>query len=130
MGRAPADSLVFARWAGAMRTPHWLTQKFATAMDDLKIDCSLHALRHPHVPRSIAARLDVVTISRRIGQASPAITLKVYGHLFANIDARAAEIMETAFAKVEPIRNRPAAIRWQFRIECFSKPRNAGLAQR
>ena len=97
-----------------MRTPRWLTQKFATAMDDLKIDCSLHALRHPHVSRSIAARLDVVTISRRIGQASPAITLKVYGHLFANTDARAAEIMETAFTKVrtdqEPSGGNPVAI--------------------
>jgi hypothetical protein len=44
-------------------------------MDALKIDCTLHGLRHTHVSQLIAAGLDVLTISRRIGHASPAITL-------------------------------------------------------
>jgi integrase len=99
LGRAPDDSLVFARWDGKTRSPHWLTQKFALAMADLKIDCTLHGLRHTHVSQLIAAGLDVLTISRRIGHASAAITLRVYGHLFRNTDSRAAEIMEAAFAK-------------------------------
>jgi integrase len=52
-------------------------------------------------PRTfVAASLDVPTISRRIGHASPAITLNVYGHLFSNTDTRAADIMQTTFAKV------------------------------
>src|SRR5262249_2303026 len=80
MGRATEDSLVFARWDGEMRSPHWLTQKFAQAMVALGIDCKLHGLRHTHVSQLIAAGLDVLTISRRIGHASPAITLNVYGH--------------------------------------------------
>jgi integrase len=67
-------------------------------MDDLDIDCTLHALRHTHVSQLIAAGMDILTISRRIGHASAAITLRVYGHLFTNMDARAAEIMEAAFA--------------------------------
>jgi integrase len=100
MGRAPDDSLVFARWDGSIRAPHWLTQKFALAMVALKIDCTLHGLRHTHVSQLIAAGLDVLTISRRIGHANPTITLTVYGHLFSNTDARAAEIMEATFAKV------------------------------
>lgn len=100
MGRAPDDSLVFARWDGSTRAPHWLTQKFGLAMDDLSIDCSLHALRHTHVSQLIAASMDILTISRRLGHASAAITFRVYGHLFANTDARAAEIMEAAFAKI------------------------------
>jgi integrase len=100
MGRAPDDSLVFARWDGGTRAPHWLTQKFSLAMDALKIDCTLHGLRHTHVSQLIAAGMDVLTISRRIGHASPVITLRVYGHLFTNTDARAAEIMQATFAKV------------------------------
>jgi integrase len=100
MGRAPDDSLVFARWDGSTRAPHWLTQKFALAMGDLSVDCTLHALRHTHVSQLIAAGMDILTISRRLGHASAAITLRVYGHLFANTDARAAEIMEAAFAKL------------------------------
>jgi len=43
--------------------------------------------------------LDVVTISRRLGHASPTITLNIYGHLFSNTDDRAAEIMEVAFSR-------------------------------
>lgn len=97
MGRAPNDSLVFARWDGAPRSPHWLSQKFALAAAKLKINCTLHGLRHTHVSALIAEKLDILTISRRIGHASPAITLNVYGHLFGNTDARAAEIMEKTF---------------------------------
>jgi integrase len=100
LGKASGDSLVFARWDGELRAPHWLTQKFAQAAADLKLDCTLHGLRHTHVSQLIAAGLDVLTVSRRIGHASPAITLDVYGHLFKNTDTRAAEIMEAAFAKV------------------------------
>jgi integrase len=48
----------------------------------------------------IAAGIDILTISRRLGHASAAITLRVYGHLFDNIDAKAAEIMKAAFAKM------------------------------
>ena len=99
-GKAAPDDLVFARWDGAVRAPHWLTQKFAQAMAALKINATLHGLRHTHVSQLIAAGLDVLTVSRRIGHASAAITLDVYGHMFKNTDARAAEIMEAAFARV------------------------------
>jgi len=40
-----------------------------------------------------------LTISRRLGHASPTITLNVYGHLFANSDNRAADVVEAAFGK-------------------------------
>ncbi|HEX4409947.1 MAG TPA: tyrosine-type recombinase/integrase [Xanthobacteraceae bacterium] len=110
LGKAPEESLVFALWDGSTRAPHWLTQKFSLAMDVLKIDCTLHALRHTHVSQLIAAGLDILTISRRLGHASAAITLRIYGHLFANTDARAADIMELAFAKVRTEEERLANI--------------------
>jgi integrase len=100
MGRASDNSPVFARWNGEFRDPNRLSQDFALAMDALKIDCTLHGLRHTHVSKLIAEGLDVLTISRRIGHASASITLNVYGHLFANTDTRAAEIMEAAFSKI------------------------------
>lgn len=82
VGRAPGNSLVFARWDGEPRSPSRLSQDFASAMDTLKIDCTLHGLRHTHVSQLIASGLDVLTFSRRIGHASPAITLNVYSHMF------------------------------------------------
>ena len=82
-----------------MRSPHWLTQKLAQLMDDLKIaGVTFHSLRHTHASQLIASGMDVLTISRRLGHGSPTITLAVYGHLFGNTDARAAEIMEAAFS--------------------------------
>lgn len=98
MGKAPEDSVVFARWDGGLRSPHSLTQKFAETMMALGFDATMHVLRHSHVSQLIAAGLDVLTISRRIGHASPSITLDVYGHMFKNTDTKAAEIIEAAFA--------------------------------
>ena len=99
-GKSAPDDLVFARWDGSTRAPHGVSRKFAEAMKSLGIDCTLHGLRHTHVSQLIAAGLDVLTISRRIGHASPAITLNVYAHVFKDSDVRAAEIMEAAFTRV------------------------------
>jgi integrase len=78
----------------------WLTQIFALEKDTLKIDCTLHALPDGHVSQLITAGMNILTISRRLDHTSAAITLRVYGHLFDDTDAKAAEIMEAAFAKM------------------------------
>jgi integrase len=44
--------------------------------------------RHTHISQLIASGLDALTISRRIGHASPAISLNVHGRLFSNTDSR------------------------------------------
>ena len=59
-----------------------------------------HALRHSHASALIAARLDMVTISKRLGHSNPTGTLSVYSHLFTKIDTRAAD----AIAAVIPTR--------------------------
>ncbi len=80
MGRASRDDLLFPRWDGQVRSPHWLTQKFQQAMDALKIEgVTLHSLRHTHASQLIASGVDVLTLSRRLGHCSAAITLRVYG---------------------------------------------------
>src|SRR5690242_16144467 len=98
LGRASNDDLLFSRYDRKIRSPHWLTQKFAMLMDTLKIDgVAFHGLRHTHASQLIASGMDVLTISRRPGHGSPTITLAV-GHLFSNTDAKAAEIMKATFA--------------------------------
>jgi integrase len=99
-GRTPDSALVFARWDGKLRSPHLVSQKFTQAMKKLKIKCRLHGLRHTHVSQLIAAGLDVLTISRRIGHSSPKTTLDVYGHWFSNTDEKAAAIIEAAFTRM------------------------------
>jgi integrase len=97
LGKAPADGFVFANVDGSIRSPHWLTQAWRKAMAAAGIQATFHSLRHTHASTLIAAGLDVLTISRRLGHGSPVITLGVYGHLFRP-DDRAAAIMEAALA--------------------------------
>jgi integrase len=99
LGIAPPDGLVFVTWKGKPRHPDGLTKEWKDAMEAIgRLKITLHSLRHTHASQLIAAGLDVLTISRRLGHGSPAITLGVYGHLFANTDARAVQVMEAALA--------------------------------
>src|SRR5262249_16047519 len=61
--------------------------------------CTLPSLRHPHASTLIAAGMDIISVSRRLGHASPSITLDVYGHLVHGADDRAAKIMQEAFER-------------------------------
>jgi integrase len=97
LGKTPVNGFVFANWDGAIRSPHWLTQAWRKAMAGAGVKATFHSLRHTHASTLIAAGLDVLTISRRLGHGSPVITLGVYGHLFRP-DDRAAAIMEAALA--------------------------------
>jgi hypothetical protein len=44
----------------------------------------------------ITEGIDVLTISRRIGHASPVVILGIYGHLFSEADRTAAKAIEAA----------------------------------
>jgi integrase len=89
MGRAGREDLLFPRWDGQVRSPHWLTQKFALAMKALRIKrVTFHSLRHTHASQLFASGVDPLTVSRRLGHGSPTITLAVYGHLIQGTDTR------------------------------------------
>jgi integrase len=100
LGRLAADALVFPNWDGGPRSPHAVTNEWRKAMRAAGLKASLHSLRHTHASTLIAAGLDVLSISRRLGHASPVLTLSVYGHLFKT-DDRAAAIMEAALTTTE-----------------------------
>ena len=98
LGRAN-DGLVFCEHDGSPRSPNAVTKVWAKALEKACIEATLHSQAYT-TSTLIASGLDVLTISRRLGHGSPAITLKVYGHLFKT-DDRAAAIMEAAFAGTE-----------------------------
>jgi integrase len=101
LGKACANDLVFARSDGAPWPPDSLTADWARTLRLLKLPkVTLHALRHTHVSQLIAAGLDVVSVSRRIGHSNPTVTLGVYAHMFGNTDERAAAAVELALANV------------------------------
>jgi integrase len=97
LGRAGADDLVFTLPDGSRWGPDYLSRVWRLAMVALGLPrVGLHSLRHAHASALIAAGVDVLTISRRLGHATPAFTLAVYGHLFANTDAAAAKAIDIA----------------------------------
>jgi len=101
LGRIPDDGLVLATWNGEARTPNALSKDWSEMMRKLGLSVSLHSLRHTHASQLIAAGMDVVSVSRRLGHASPTITLGVYAHLFSNTDDRAADIVAAALARMQ-----------------------------
>ncbi len=51
----------------------------------------LHSLRHSHGSHLLAAGVSIPTVSKRLGHANPAITMKIYAHSFTEDEAKAAE---------------------------------------
>jgi integrase len=87
MGKLSADDLVFCDHCGGPIQPDNLSkawQRTTKARGMPRVH--FHALRHTHASMLIAARVDIVQISRRLGHASPSITLGVYAHLFKKDD--------------------------------------------
>ena len=98
LGRSPAEGFVLAAIDGGPQRPDPISKAWGEAMDKIGLpQVTLHSLRHTHASMLIASGMDILTISRRLGHASPGITLNVYGHLVAGTDDRAAQIMDQAF---------------------------------
>jgi len=88
LGRPADDALVFPAMDGGFRRPSNLSRDWRRAG---VVDVNFHALRHTHASQLIAAGIDVVLISTRLGHASPNVTLGIYAHLFDHDDRRAAD---------------------------------------
>lgn len=102
-GRVSADGFVFATADGRALSPKMVTAAWSLALRSMggMPAVTLHSLRHCHASMLIASGMDVLTISRRLGHASPTITLRVYGHLIHGSDDKAAAVMEAAFGKIK-----------------------------
>jgi integrase len=96
-GRPGPEEWVFPLIDGAPYRPDKLSRDWGNLVRDRKLPrVMFHALRHSHASALIAAGVDIVTVSKRLGHGSPAITLGVYAHLFNRTDASAAQAMEKA----------------------------------
>jgi integrase len=103
LGRPGTEDLVFTLSDGSPWAPDYLSRAWRRATLTLGLpSIGLHALRHSHASALIAAGVDVLTISRRLGHATPAFTLSVYGHLFANTDAAAAKAIDAVMGAKSP----------------------------
>lgn len=97
LGRPGPDALVFANPDGSPIPPIWLSTTWRNTRNSRKLPkVTFHAFRHTHASALIAAGLDVVVISRRLGHSSPVVTLRIYAHLFNKDDTAAADAIEAA----------------------------------
>jgi integrase len=95
-GKLADTDLVFPAWDGSPQRPNSLGSLWYDLAKELKLGVSFHGLRHTHASQLIDAGVDVVTIARRLGHSSPAITLQVYAHLFRKDDGKAAAAIDAA----------------------------------
>jgi integrase len=96
MGRPGPEDFVFLRATGEPWRPDDLSSSWYKTVRKLGLPLvRLHALRHTHASALIAAGLDVVAVSRRLGHSNPTTTLSVYAHRFSTKDT-AASVVETA----------------------------------
>jgi integrase len=95
-GKLSDKDLVFPAWDGTPQSPKVFSVTWSRLCKTLGLTVSFHGLRHTHASQLIDAGVDVVTIARRLGHASPAITLNVYAHLFRNDDGKAAAAIDAA----------------------------------
>jgi integrase len=82
---------------GEPRQSDDLGKEVSETMNDVGLPhVTLHLLlRHTHASQLITSGMDILTVSRRLGHSSPAITLKVYGPLLSPKDDAAAIIQAT-----------------------------------
>jgi integrase len=99
--RIAVDDPVFDDGSGAPLRPHRVTDAWWKVLRQIGFTpaLSFHKLRHLHASLAIGAKVDILTVSRRLGHATVQITLDCYGHLLDNADADAASAVEAALRR-------------------------------
>jgi integrase len=101
LGKLNPDDLLFGNMEGKPARTTNTSASWAALAERIGMpEITFHALRHTHASQLIARGVDIVTISKRLGHANPGITLKVYAHLFATDDSKAAAAINSAFGSV------------------------------
>jgi integrase len=99
-GRLGDNDLVFPAWDGTPWAPNSFGSTWSKLSRELGLGVSFHALRHTHASFLLdLGNVDVVTISKRLGHSSPAVTLSIYAHLIRQDDRKAANAINAALGR-------------------------------
>ena len=98
LGKLGDDALVFPpTLKGGYQSPRTFSKDWAQVAASIGFaGLSFHGLRHAHASQLIDS--GKVDISKRLGHASPNITLKVYAYLFRKDDSKAADAINATLA--------------------------------
>ena len=104
------DALVFADHEGRPLYPEGVSRWFRAdlarcrgALGDETVPLiRLHDLRHTHATILLSAREAVHVVSRRLGHASPNVTMAVYAHVLPGSQQEAANLFASLIADAKP----------------------------
>ncbi|MGE0117653.1 MAG: tyrosine-type recombinase/integrase [Dongiaceae bacterium] len=97
IGKPPDDALLFpAPLSEEPQSPRQFSKRWDETAEAIGLGkITFHALRHTHASHLIDAGIDVVKISKRLGHASPNITLQIYAHLFQRREDKVADAINS-----------------------------------
>jgi integrase len=96
LGKLTDTDWVFPNGEGSLRSPDQVSDDWGELSRELGLGISFHELRHTHASQLIDEGIDVVMISKRLGHATPSVTLTTYAHLFQKDDSKAADAINKA----------------------------------
>lgn len=101
LGKLPEDALLFCHLDGEPLSPNKLSWEWNRLAKRLSLGgVRFHCLRHTHASHLLKQGVDVVTVSKRLGHASPGITMSTYAHLIGASDAHAADAIDKALGTI------------------------------
>jgi integrase len=99
-GKLPNDALLFGGITGELPSQKYYSRLWSDLAEQIGMpEITFHSLRHTHASMLISEGVDVVTISKRLGHAKPDVTLRIYAHLFATDDSKAAAAINAALSR-------------------------------
>ncbi len=91
------DGLVFTDLEGGLVRPRNLTKEFGRIVKLTGLrPVTFHGLRHTHITTLLDDGVNPKVVSERVGHASVAITLQIYGHVIPNMQTDAAARVDAA----------------------------------
>lgn len=94
---APSE-WVFTNSSGGQKSPDVLGDQIKRALRDAGVPtATMHTLRHTHASLLLKKKLPIPAVSKRLGHASPAVTLNVYAHTMDEDDEEAAKAIGGLF---------------------------------
>ena len=99
--RPDRETHVVTQADGSPLLPNSLTYSVVQFMKGRGSKLRLHGLRHSHASHLLAANVHPKIVQERFGHSSVAVTMDIYSHLMANMQADAAACVDDAFRLVQ-----------------------------
>jgi integrase len=96
LGDYQDKGLIFCQPDGSFYEPDLISQVIVRRLNKAGIkDASLHSLRHTHTSHLLSKGVPLPAVSARLGHANPNVTARIYSHLVAGDDQRAADVWDS-----------------------------------